>query len=423
MGSGTGGPAQRSIGGAPARATAPAGDVAAPPLSGVRVVELANVISGPFAGKLLVDLGATVIKVEQPGGGDPFRHWDSVSEASSPSFNSLNRGKQSVTLDLKDPTSQQVLRSLIATADVMTENFRPGFLARHGLGFEDCLRANPQLVYCSVRGLGYDDDRPVYDAIAQAKSGLWSQFTDLSDPEPVGPALADYLTGLHACLAVVAALAKRATSPGGQHLEVTMLGSCLSVEANAVATYLADGRVADSRSRPRTSQSYAFLAGDGLPFAIHLSSVPKFWENLTSVVGRPDLRTDERFARKPDRVRNYDGLREELSPIFRQRPRIEWLDLLRRADVPAAPIFDVAQALADPDVQSLDVLRPFGSGDREFVGLGLPVRCAAWRSGEPGLPVPKPGEHTQEVLGGIASKAAAGDIVSPSGDGPRPEEA
>ncbi|TMG40468.1 MAG: CoA transferase [Chloroflexi bacterium] len=342
------------------------------PLDDVRVLEVASFISGPYAAMLLADLGAEVIKVEPPGTGDPFRGWGERQGGERPQFAAYNRGKKSVTLDLRNV----------------------------GIGDATLREANPRLVYCAMTGVGSSgpaSHRPIYDAIGQALSGLWSVLTDLDDPEPIGPPMSDQLTGLYAAYGILAALAARGRTGKGQRIEVSMLSASMAFLTEPLANYLLLGEVSDLRSRPRRSQSYAFVARDGKPFAIHLSSPPKFWEALTEAVERPDLLADARFATKADRVKRYDALRATLEETFRTRDRAEWLARLERCDVPAAPINDIAEAVADPQARHIGMVRTFGSGDRARRLVGFPVAFAA-TPGEPGLPPPDLGEHTTAVL-------------------------
>ncbi len=327
-------------------------------LSGVRIIEVANVITGPFAGMVLADLGADVIKVESPDG-DQFRRWQGESHEVRSAFAAYNRGKRSVVLDLKSAEGCVALERLVATADVVIENFRPGVMDRLGVGWSRLREVNPRLVYCYVSGMGStgpERSRPTYDAVAQALSGLWSQLTDVSDPQPVGPPMADQLTGLYSAIAILAGLQHRTTSGEGTQVEVSMLAACLGFQTSAVAAYSREGEVADMTSRAHNSQSYAFVASDGLPFAIHLSTPGKFWQGLCRTVARTDLIDDERYATKSARIRAYDALHQIFAEVFRTAPRSHWLDALARHDVPAAPINRIDEALSHPQVEAIGIV-------------------------------------------------------------------
>jgi crotonobetainyl-CoA:carnitine CoA-transferase CaiB-like acyl-CoA transferase len=369
-----------------------------PLLDGVRIVEVANVITGPFAGMLLADLGADVLKVEAPSG-DPFRRWQAESDDVRPAFAAYNRGKRSIGVNLKDEAGQALFRQLVASADVVIENSRPGVMDKLGLGWETLREVNPRLVYCYVSGMGTtgpDRDRPTYDAVAQAVSGLWSQFSDLADPQPVGPPMADQITGLYAAMSILAALRQRDATGQGTRVEVSMLASCLGFQTAGVADFTIEGKVATTSSRARSSQSYAFVGSDGLPFAVHLSSPQKFWRGLCRVVGMPELADDPRYAVKSARIAHYAELRQLLGEVFATQPRDVWLVALADNDVPAAPILRIDEAVEHPQVRAIDVVDRDGPPRlRGLVRSPVVVggrHCAADR------PPPLLGEDTASVL-------------------------
>lgn len=371
-------------------------------LQGIRVIEMANVISGPFAGMLLGDMGAEIVKVEMPGSGDPFRLWAGETEEIAPSFAAYNRGKKSITLDTRSNQGREAYRSLVARADVVIDNFRPGTLDRQGIGPQALCAAFPGLIYCAISGLGTrgpDSAQPTYDAIAQGMSGIWSQLTSMDAPEAVGPPISDQLTGLYAANAVLGALVARGRNEGkGQRLDVSMLGASLAFQPHAVAEFLATGQLADKNSRAYKSQSYAFIAGDGEALTVHLSSQAKFWKALLKAVDRTDLEGDTRFAGRSDRHANYDSLQQELQTVFATRSRSEWLRRLREADVPAAPIHRIDEALADPQVKAQNLVRDFGSDKRVSRLVGYGYEASGGTPDPASRPVPVLGEHTRELL-------------------------
>ena len=377
-------------------------------LAGIRIVELASVITGPYAGMLLADLGAEVVKVEPPTG-DGFRGWDGSGSVSvRPAFAACNRGKQSIAIDLKTTEGREVLSRLVSRADAVVENFRPGVADRLGIGYDDLHAVNERLVYCSITGMGTegpDRDRPTYDAVAQAMSGLWSQLADLADPEPVGPPMADQLTGMYAALAVLAGVTGARRTGTGQHLEVSMLGACIAFQGLSVATYIGSSEVPTKSTRARTSQSYGFVAGDGQPFTVHLSTPHKFWVGLCRAVGRPELVEDPRFVTKGDRIRSYDELRAGLSERFATAPRQVWLDRLAEHDVPAAPILDVGEMTGHPQVTASGILERTGDPRHDMAPVRSPVRSSGVHLSAP-LPSPELSEHTDEVLAGLGIDAA-----------------
>ncbi|MGW6455153.1 CaiB/BaiF CoA transferase family protein [Streptomyces sp. NPDC055078] len=370
------------------------------PLTGIRVLENANFISGPYAGMLLADQGAEVIKVEMPGSGDPFRRWSGRGEEILPQFAAFNRGKRSVTINLKHEAGRDAYLLLAEQADVVLENFRPGWLDGLGLGYAEVSRRNPRAVYCSLSGMGTVGpyrDRPTYDAIAQAVSGLWSQISERADPRPIGPALSDQITGMTTAYGILGALVERGISGRGQRLETSMLAASLAFMAHPVAEYTMTGEISGPATRPRRSQTYALTGSDGKPFGIHLSSPPKFWQSLTRAIGRPELADDPRFITKNDRIEHYDELHTILAEAVAAKPRDAWLAVLEEYDVPVAPIHDVAEALADPQVRAIGMTETFGAGEQALDLVGFPVRYERTAS-EAALPPPRVGEHTDPVL-------------------------
>jgi formyl-CoA transferase len=368
-------------------------------LDGIRIVEFANYVSGPYAGMLLADLGAEVIKVETPGKGDPFRSWGRV--AYSPTFGSVNRNKKSIVLDIKSEEGKAAARALVGTADVVIENFRTGTMERLGLGYDDLKADNPSLIYCAITGFGTDGPyakRPGYDTVGQAMSGLLSLLTDLESPRPMGISLSDHLSGMVASQGILAALVARARTGVGQRVDTSLLEATISFCGENAANYFEDGRTPSRATRTRRAQVYAFVGGDGKPFVIHLSSPPKFWEGLTRVAGRPEWQSDARFATKEARGKNYDALHAELSEIFLAAPRETWLAKLLAEDVPAAPLNSFDDTFNDPQVKHLgmrvDVPHPkLGKVGIVRNGLRMSATPPQVRSCSPEL-----GEHTEAVL-------------------------
>jgi crotonobetainyl-CoA:carnitine CoA-transferase CaiB-like acyl-CoA transferase len=348
-------------------------------LDGVTVLEIANYVSGPYAAMLLGDLGATVIKIEGPNGGDPFRGWGKVEYSAT--FGSLNRNKKSVVLDLKSPTDVEMLRGLIADADVLVQNFRPGTLERSGLGYDDVHALNPRLVYTSITGFGNKGpyrDYPGYDTVGQGMSGLLSLLTEMSAPKPMGISLSDHLAGIFACYGVLAALLARERTGRGQHVETSLLESSIAFLAeNAANFFEGEGKPPSRATRTRQAQVFTFVATDGKPFVVHLSSPPKFWEGMLAAAGAEALATDERFAKRDARVKNYDALDAELGAIFRTKPRDVWLELLRKHDVPCGPLNNFQEVFDDPQVELLQLKRKLPHPKRGSVTVvGSPVRLS-----------------------------------------------
>lgn len=369
-------------------------------LHGIKVLEIANYISGPFVSMLLADQGADVTKVEIPGQGDPFRGWG--DNAYSPTFCNFNRNKRSISLNIQSPEGKEICLRLAKDADVVIENMRPGVLDRIGLGYDSVRLVNPGVVYCSISGYGSegpDRDRPGYDTIGQARGGLLSLLTDLD--KGVGSPVSDLLTGLYACYAIQTALISRARGGPGQKVETSLLQATLAFVGENAARYLASGVIPNRDSRLREAQVYVISAADGLPFVIHLSSPQKFWHGVVKVIGRPELKDDPRFIDRQSRLKNYAELQEILKPIFSEYPRDHWLKLLDQNDVPAAPIMNLKEVLEDPQVIQLGMLVEMTHpkmGAVRLVGSGIRL---SETPPQMNLPPPILGENTQEILAAL----------------------
>lgn len=383
--------------------------MAAAALEGITVLEFASYVSGPYAGMMLADLGAEVIKIEGPKGGDPFRGWGAADYSAT--FGSVNRNKKSVILDLKTDAGREAAQALAADADVLIENFRVGTMDRLGLGFDALSAANPRLIYCSVTAFGLTGpyaSRPGYDTVGQAMGGLLSVLTDLEAPKPMGVSLSDHLTGIMAAYGILGTICARERTGRGQRVETSLLSSTLAFLGENAARYFEEGDVPKRKTRTQTAAVFAFVAGDDKPFVIHLSSPPKFWEGLCRVVGRDDWIDDPLFKTKADRRKNYDNLEAILSKIFKTQPRQHWLDALLEADVPSAPIYALDEALADPQVQHLGMIKEVPHpkvGSVKLIGGGV------FLSDTPTdikTPAPLHGEHTDEILARIGARKTGG---------------
>jgi len=375
-------------------------------LDGVTVLEFASYVSGPYAGMLLGDLGAEIIKIEDPKSGDPFRGWGAADYSAT--FGSVNRNKKSVILDLKSEDGLKAARALAAKADVIIENYRTGTMDRLGLGYDELSKTNPRLIYCSITGFGSTGpyaQRPGYDTVGQAMGALLSVLTDLDAPQPMGVSLSDHLTGIMAAYGVLGALMARERTGKGQRVETSLLAATLAFLGENAARYFEEGDIPKRKTRTQTAQVYAFVAGDGKPFVVHLSSPPKFWEGLCRVAGHPDWIADARFKTKADRRKAYDTLHAGFQEVFSTKPRQHWLDALLAADVPSAPIYTLDEALADPQVQHLGMVKELS---HPKVGKVKLVTGAVTFSDTPveiESPAPTHGQHTDEVLAGIGMKA------------------
>lgn len=377
-------------------------------LNGIRVLEQGTFITGPAAGMLLGDLGADVIKIEQPGAGDPFRAFK--GGLYSPHFQTYNRNKRSVTLNTKDAGDLAAFDELVSTADVYIQNFRPGAAERLNVGEERLRKINPRLIYCSISGFGPTGPaaaRPAYDSVAQAASGFLGLLINPENPRVVGPALADSITGFYAAYGILGALHERNSTGIGRKVEVSMLEAMSHFNLDAFTHYYSAGEVMGPYSRPSVSQSYVMKCADGKWIALHMSSPEKFWQGLATAIEQPQLFQDPRFSDRNGRIQNQEALIQVLGDIFARQPREEWCRRLEAEDVPHAPMYDTSEALEDPQAKHLEILvsaRHKTMGD--FHTVRPPVSFDGQRSTEV-VPPPVLGEHNDEVLGPVRSRREA----------------
>lgn len=369
------------------------------PLEGIRVVELTTMITGPLAGMLLADLGASVIKIENPDKGDPFRSFRGGSYGGH--FLAYNRNKRSLSLDIRSSDGQATLLKLVRRSDVLIDNFRAGVLDRFGLSSERLRKENPSLIHVSITGFGTTGpyrNRPAYDAVAQALSGVSAQFLDPEAPQVTGPTLSDNITGMYAANAILGALFERVRTGAGKRIETSMLEATVAFAPDAFINFKQHGLKSAPKTRAATSQSYAFCCGDGKLIAVHLSSQPKFWEGLLGALERNDLASHPLFASREGRIANYRQLGEELAKEFLSSSRDEWSAKLEKSDVPYAPILDVEEVMSDPQIQELGtfycVVHPT---EGKVWGIQPPYLFDGKRVGSMVAP-PTLGQHTKEIL-------------------------
>ncbi|WP_284337549.1 CaiB/BaiF CoA transferase family protein [Comamonas sp. NoAH] len=367
-------------------------------LQGILVIELGTVLTAPLAGMMLADLGARVIKVEHPEGGDPFRRH--AGKLYSPHFSAYNRNKQSIQLDLQSDAGKADLRKLIAKADVLLDNFRAGVLPR--LGFDEAsLKAlNPRLVHCSITGFGAEGpykDRPCYDAVALAISGLASQKIDPAKPVLNGPSLSDNITGMYAAYGILGALHQRERTGEGARVEVNMLEASIAFSPEGFSQFTRLGSVPNPMSRVAISQSYAFRCADERLLAVHLSSMEKFWAAFANALECPDLLTDERFQTAPLRTQHYLLISDLVGQVFAQKPYAHWEARLTAADVPFAPVKTVPEVMQDPQVAQLQSFYTIDHPEHgTLTAIHRPVKINGQR-GPTELAAPILGEHTSLI--------------------------
>ncbi len=391
------------------------------PLKGIRVLELARILAGPWIGQTLADLGADVIKVESPAGDDtrtwgpPFVAGEEGEKLDAAYFHACNRGKRSVVLDFTTEEGQEAVRRLAAQSDVLLENFKVGGLTKYGLDYESLKKINPRLIYCSVTGFGQDGPyahRAGYDYIVQGMSGIMD-LTGEPDREPqkIGVAFADIFTGLYGVIAVQAALAQRERTGEGQQIDMALLDCMTGVLANQALNFLVSGKAPRrlGNAHPNIAPYQVFPTSDG-HLIVAVGNDRQFVKFCT-LLGRSDLATDERYLTNALRVQNRDTLTPELAAETAKIERDTLLKLLEDAGVPGGAINTVADVFADPQIEhrQMRVDTPHsGAAAGTSPGVRTPIRfSAAELALERG--VPRLGEHTAEVLAEIGMDASKSD--------------
>src|SRR3989440_4776344 len=327
------------------------------PLSDVVVVDLSRVFAGPYCTMMLGDMGATVIKVEQPGKGDDTRQFGPPYVAGESAYYlGLNRNKYSITLDFNNPEHKKRLLEIVSSATVLVENFRPGALKRQGLDYESLRAINPGLIYCSISGYGHAGPyamRPGYDFVAQAESGIMSVTGDIEgEPQRVGSPVADISAGMFACMSILAALHVREKTGEGQRIDISLLEAAVSLLGNVSSNYLISGEeaVRYGNGHPNIVPYQAFRTQDG--YIVVSCGNDRIYQTFCHLLEREDLATDPRFATNPQRVRNRKELVPILQEVFLQRKTDDWLTELRAVGIPCGPINTVSQVFSDPQLQA-----------------------------------------------------------------------
>lgn len=377
-----------------------------PLLSGVRVIDLTRVLAGPYCTMMLGDLGADVIKIENPDGGDDTRRWGPPYIAGEAAyFLSANRNKRSLTLNLKAPEGLAILKELIRQGDVLVENFRTGTLERWGLSYEALQELRPGLIVASITGYGTtgpDADRAGYDFMAQARGGFMS-LTGPADGEPTraGIAITDLTTGMFACNAILAALFARERTGQGQHIDMALLDTQVALLSYAASNYLISGEVPQryGNGHPNIVPYQEFKARDGY-FAFACGNDGQ-WRKFCQAVSKPEWITDEQFTTNSARVQHRAQVVAMLNELFCGRDKAEWMALCDQIGIPNGPINDVAQVFADPQVQARQMVTYVEHptiGDLPLVAsaMKIPTNPTAVR-----YPPPLLGEHTTEILGDL----------------------
>jgi crotonobetainyl-CoA:carnitine CoA-transferase CaiB-like acyl-CoA transferase len=381
------------------------------PLEGLKVLELARILAGPWVGQLLADLGADVVKVERPGAGDDTRGWGPPfiegaegDDLSAAYFHSCNRGKRSIAVDFETPEGQDLVRKLASHADVVIENFKVGGLKKYGLDYESLKQVNPRLVYCSITGFGQNGpyaSRAGYDFMIQGLSGIMDLTGDpQGEPQKIGVAYVDIFTGVYSVVGILAALRRRDQTGEGAHLDMALLDVQTSVLANQAMNYLASGKSPRrmGNAHPNIVPYQVFPVADG-HVIVAVGNDGQF-ARFVSVLGRPELAQDERFRTNAGRVGHRAALVPLLTELTLPFTREDLLSALEGQGVPAGPINTVADVFADPQIIARGMKIDLPS--QAAKGGAIPsVRSPIVMDGQPmaaGRPSPRLGEHTDEVL-------------------------
>ncbi len=369
-------------------------------LDEIRVLESTTIITGSLAGCLLGDLGASIVKVEHPNGGDPFRVFR--GDDYSPHFRAYNRNKESIALDLRNKQGRDIYLKLVAESDVLIENFRPGVMERLDLGIEVLRDINPRLIACSITGFGEDGpymDRPAYDAVAQGLSGITSMFLASDDAQLTGPTIADNMTGYNACYGVLGALFERERTGRARRVEVNMMESAIAFIPDPFLNAQLAGVEPGPLMRVSASQSYAVRCADGKALAIHMSSQDKFWQAMQRAFDRADLGTDPRFNDRTKRIDNYLELAAEFQKTAVTQSHDYWAKRMASEDVPFAPVNNLPEVYDDPQVKHLDTFTEFTHPKHgSYIGIRRPVAFDGSREDQPLQPPPDFNEQGEAIL-------------------------
>ena len=380
------------------------------PLSGITVIDLTRVLAGPYCTMMLADLGARVIKVETPDGGDDARHFgpfvDTPDGGKSAYFMSLNRGKESIALDLKSAADKDILERLLATADILVENFRPGTMEKLGFGWHRLHQTYPRLIYAAASGFGHSgpySKRPAYDLVVQGMGGVMS-LTGHPGGEPtrVGTSIGDITAGLFTTVGINAALYHRQSSGAGMKIDVAMLDCQVAILENAIARYAATGEIPGpiGARHPSITPFDAFKAADG--YLIIAAGNDALFSKLCEAIGRPYLPSNPLFASNAKRSEHQAAVKDELEQSLARHPIGHWLGILEQAGVPSGPINDVGQVLADPQVTARNmVVTATDPVAGPLKMAGNPIKMSAFKDASSRDPAPELDGDRDKIISGL----------------------
>lgn len=389
-------------------------------LSDIRIIDLSRVLAGPYCTQLLADYGADVIKIEQPGRGDGTRQWGPPwLGGESAYFLSVNRNKRSLTLNLKTAAAHTILQRLLADADVLIENFKPGTLARLGLDPDTLQALNPRLIVCSISGYGQTGpyrDRPGYDFMIQAQGGVMSITGPAAgEPHKVGVAIVDITAGLFAANAILTALHHRKKTGEGQHIDVALLDTQVAWLANVAHNYFATGQPPGryGNAHPNIVPYETFPTADGT-IALAVGTDAQY-QRLCAVAHCPELWEDARFQTNPGRVAHRDELVPRLQAVFRTKPTAEWMQILVAANIPAGPVNDIATTLTDPHVRARGMVQQIDHPTAGPIDLLGPVAKLSATPADIRSAPPLLGADTAAILTGLGYDQDAIDALRSEG--------
>jgi crotonobetainyl-CoA:carnitine CoA-transferase CaiB-like acyl-CoA transferase len=373
------------------------------PLDGIRVVDLSRILAGPYCSMLLSDFGAEIVKIENPDKGDDTRAYGPpFLDGESVYFLSINRGKKSLTLNLKTPEARGILTKLIQNADVLLENFRKDFLPSIGFGYDEVAKLNPKIIYASVTGYGHTGpwaDRPGYDLAVQGQSGIMSLTGDPNGaPYKTGTSLADITAGIYATLGILLALQARQRTGKGQKVDVSLLDGQVSFLTYQAGIYFGTGKTPTRKGNqhPTIVPYETFKASDRY-FNLAVGN-DRLWGQFCDLLGRQDLKTHEKFATNPQRVQNHEDLYPILQKMFAEKTADDWLAFFEKNCIPCGPIFSVGEVLEHPQVHAREMVIERPHPKLKSVKMtGVPVKLST-TPGVAGDAPPLLGQHTEQVL-------------------------
>lgn len=379
------------------------------PLEGLRVADLSRVLAGPFCTMMLGDMGAEVIKVENPDGGDDTRLWPPFYAGGESSyFQAVNRNKRSLTLNLKAGEGKAILRELVRGADILVQNFRPGAVERLGFGWEDCQKLNPRLIYCSISGYGQTGpyrERPAYDILLQAEGGFMS-ITGAADGPPCkgGIAIADLTTALFAIQGILLAVIARGRTGRGQHVDVAIQDGQAALMSHMAGNFFATGEAPrrNGNRHPSISPYREFRCEDGE--IIVAAANDSLWDRFARAIGREDLADSPRWKKNPDRVAGREEIEAEIERTLIKGTRAEWIERISKGGVPCGPVKNLAEVTEDPQVRHREmVVEVEHARTGALRMMGIPIKLSD-TPGKVQLPPPLLGEHTEEILCGLLGR-------------------